>query len=217
MGKVTVSEPSKGEALTVTKINETIASWTTEASNIDDENVHDQSLDHYNFRENAVRSQNEIISRGSSLIRFANHKGINQRQIKVYASATTLDFTNHKHIFRGSYHIWAFPHYPTTSEINDFKIVTKVFVSHGNFTPIQVPGSERIIRYEGDQLQRISLDETISYSCLLNNVTALQLTGTVSNLQVFLQVLFEHFSADSGDNVKMGVYGHFSEVETIKR
>ena len=215
MGKVSVSEPIKGESLTVTKINSTIASWTTESSNIDDENVHDQSLDHYNFADNSVRLHNEIISRGRSLIKFANHKGFNQRQINVYASATTLDFSNHKHIFRGSYHIYAFPNYPTTSQINYFEIETKVFVSHNNSNPIQVPGSERVIRYEGDQLDRVSLDETISYCSLLNNVTAF--TGTVSNLQVFLQVSFKHFSADSGDNVKMGVYGHFSEVETIKR
>lgn len=217
MGKVSVEEPSKGEALTVTKINNTIASWTTESSNIDNENVHDQSLDHYNFADNSVRSMNSVISRGKSLIRFANKKEINTTNIKLYASDSSLDFTNHKHIFRGSYHIYAFPHYSIISSDDFFEIVTKVFVSHSSFPPIQVPGSERVIRYEGLQLNRVSLDETISYCCLLNNVTALQLTGTVSNLQVFLDVTFAHNPLNSGKDVKMGVYGHFSEVETIKR
>jgi len=217
MGKVSVEEPTKGEALTVTKINNTIASWTTESTNINGENVHDQSLDHYNFADNSVRSMNSVISRGKSLVRFANKKETNTTNIKLYASDSSLDFTNHKHIFRGSYHIYAFPHYSIVSSDDLFEIATKVLVSHGSFSPIQVPGSERIIQYEGLQLNRVSLDETISYCCLLNNVTALQLTGTVSNLQVFLDVSFTHKSLNSGANVKMGVYGHFSEVETIKR
>lgn len=217
MGKVVVSEPVKGEALTVTKLNNTISSWTTESSNINDENVHDQSLDNYNFADDSVRFVNTIVSRGKSLIRFANSKVRNSSKQKVYASESSLDFTNHKHIFRGSYHIYAFPHYSIRSSDDFFEIVTKVLVSHGSSNPIQVPGSERIIRYEGLQLDRVSLDETISYCCLLNNVTALQLTGTVSNLQVFLDVSFAHNPLNSGNDVKMGVYGHFSEVETIKR
>lgn len=217
MGKVSVEEPIKGEALTVTKINNTIASWTTESSNINGENVHDQSLDHYNFADNSVRSMNSIISRGTPLVRFANKKATNTTNIKLYASDSSLDFTNHKHIFRGSYHIYAFPNYSIVSSDDLFEITTKVFVSHGRSSPIQVPGSERVIRYEGLQLNRVNLDETISYCCLLNNVTALQVTGTVTNLQVYLEITFEHKAATSGSDVKMGVYGHFSEVETIKR
>tara|TARA_A100001515_G_scaffold141668_1_gene138930 strand:+ start:1278 stop:1934 length:657 start_codon:yes stop_codon:yes gene_type:complete len=218
MGKVVVSEPVKGEALTVTKLNNTISSWTTESSNINDENVHDQSLDNYNFADDSVRFVNTIVSRGKDLIRFANKKNENIEKARVFVSETTLDFTNHSHIFRGSYHIYAYPHYSSATSNMYFEITTRLFVSHGSSSPVQVPASKRIIRYEGTQLNRVNLDETIGYSCLLNNVTALSVTGTVSNLQVYLEVTFDHIAnIHSGDNVKMGVYGNFSDIETIKR
>ena len=49
MGRVTITEPSVGDSLTVTDINSTLTSFNTEASDVDGENVHDQSLDNFNF------------------------------------------------------------------------------------------------------------------------------------------------------------------------
>jgi len=217
MGKVTVQEPIKGEALTATKINSTIASWTTEASNINGENVHDQSLENYNFEENAVTSVKSHIHRGTPLVRFANKSAENKAHKIIYFSPTSLDFTNNKHIFRGSYHIFAYPDYSSVSSTMHFQITTKLFASYTGFGGIFIPGTERTIRYEGDQLDRQCLDETISYCTVLNNITALQVTGTVSGLKIYLEVIFSHDNRQSQSDCKMGVYGHFSEVETIKR
>ena len=213
MGKVTVQEPIKGEALTATKINSTIASWTTEASNINGENVHDQSLENYNFEDNAVTSVKSHIHRGTPLVRFANKSAENKAHKIIYFSPTSLDFTNNKHIFRGSYHIFAFPDYSSVFASMHFQITTKLFVSYSTFSNIFIPGTERTIKYEGAQLNRQCLDETISYCTVLNNLV----TGTVSGLKIYLEVIFSHNTSQSQSDCTMGVYGHFSEVETIKR
>ena len=98
-----------------------------------------------------------------------------------------------------------------------FQITTKLFASYTSFAGIFIPGTERTIRYEGDQLDRQCLDETISYCTVLNNLQ--HLTGTVSDLRIHLEVVFSNpfGGIHSSSDVKMGVYGHFSEVETIKR
>ena len=39
MGRVTITEPSVGDSLTVTDINSTLTSFNTEASDVDGDNV----------------------------------------------------------------------------------------------------------------------------------------------------------------------------------
>jgi hypothetical protein len=70
MGRVTITEPNVGDSLTVTDINATLTSFNTEASDVDGENVHDQSLDNFNFAEEVVTERFFGQYRSSSVIEF---------------------------------------------------------------------------------------------------------------------------------------------------
>ena len=219
MGKVSISEPVKGEALTVTKLNSTIASWTTEASNINAENVHDQSLDHYNFADNSVREINENPTQMAKV--FASEgNSINLHFHKWIHTNSSLDFTNDDHIFRVSFLINVRPDYHVglVTESTYYRIKTELLYEYSGGSPATIPGSERELRYEHTQVSRSFLEETIGYSVHLNNIAAL--TGTVSNLSLFLKVKFQ--TNDQGSfnrygDYRAGIYQLFAEVETIKR
>ena len=221
MGKVTISEPVKGEALTVTKINSTIASWTTEASNINAENVHDQSLDHYNFADNSVREINDEPTRMAKVY-ASEGNSINLNFHKFLHTNSSLDFTNDDHIFRVSFLINVRPDYNVglVTESTYYRIKTELLYEHSGGSPATIPGSERVLRYEHTQVSRAFFEETIGYSVHLNNIAALTVTGTVSNLALFLKVTFDT-NNQSGFNrygdYRAGIYQLFAEVETIKR
>ena len=213
MGKVTITEPIKGEALTATKLNSTIASWTTESTNINDENVHDQSLEHYNFADNSVRKINTDISRGTPLIsQFSLISGPSAREMKVYQAEGILDFTNDDHIFRGSFNINAYPDISSVTITNAyFTITTELLYNVG-----VIPGTKREIKYVGLQLNRGHLDETISYAVHLNN--RIGLLGDQLGFKVRLSVkIHTNAHVNMGSDNRVGVYGYFAEVETIKR
>ena len=76
----------------------------------------------------------------------------------------------------------------------------------------------RELKYESNHVLRSNFDETISYCMHLNNITALQVTGTVSNLQIILKVTFNtNQPLLLGTDYRAGIYQLFAEVETIKR
>ena len=194
MGKVNISEPKKGEALTVTKINSTIASWTTQASNIDNENVHDQSLDNYNFADNSVR----IIHNGS--------------QENVLEKSHTL---------RTSFHIYYFPDFPVGVNFDgaflEFELSLSCSSQTGTISSLNSHIATRNIRYEGNQLKRQNFDETISIVTHLNKALPNKALG-FTNLEIFCTLEIKGNTAlHVRENTKCGVYGHFAEIETIKR
>tara|TARA_Y100001938_G_C8017812_1_gene393572 strand:+ start:305 stop:961 length:657 start_codon:yes stop_codon:yes gene_type:complete len=218
MGKITISEPVKGEALTVTKLNETIDSWITESSNIDGENVHDQSLDNYNFADDSVRT---IPSPSRAITHFVTTNNcVPMENVKaIWSSPTQHDFTKHDHILRVSFLVNVFndafdpyAYYTIETELV-YTEMTSFFT--GNHTPI--PGSKRIIRYEGTQTSRVVYEETVSYCMHLNAIP--ELAGlTSSNLVIKLRCKFDtnkpaHLSGD----YRAGIYQLFAEIETIKR
>ena len=220
MGKVTISEPVKGESLTVTKINSTIASWTTEASNINGENVHDQSLDNYNFAENSVRSQNERIRKGVPLFRQTTSR---TRKERIYKADSSLDIQNHEHIFRVSLDIYVNPAF--NREIfstHDFIEITISLVFRSNqdgasrFT-IFSNISPRKFRIKGQQLLREHIHYNTSISTHLNKHYGL--ASNITNFEASVKLEYEssgdHFITEK--DFVLGIYGYFADLETIKR
>tara|TARA_S200002703_G_scaffold154445_1_gene157229 strand:- start:1991 stop:2650 length:660 start_codon:yes stop_codon:yes gene_type:complete len=219
MGKVSISEPIKGESLTATKLNSTIASWTTESTNINAENVHDQALDNYNFAEDSVRSINASPRNGNHLLRVESQVFPQIFDKFIYKSDASLDFTNHDHILRASFHINIYPNFNTVSftEGESFEVTLSVSASVGLGSRL-IPITTRKLKYDGNQCVRSLIDESITIATHLNNVSVLTVTGTVNNLQLFLNAEFKFTnSLKTGKDIRMGVYGHFVEIETIKR
>tara|TARA_R100001224_G_C4016858_1_gene148019 strand:- start:11 stop:667 length:657 start_codon:yes stop_codon:yes gene_type:complete len=218
MGKVTISEPVKGESLTVTKINSTIASWTTQASNIDGENVHDQSLDNYNFADNSVRSINSEPMHGNLLLRTLDR--IPPIQVKrIYRSNETLNFTSHDHILRVSLHCNVFPNFAVVSFNSTAEFKIEISLSYSTSSSLEnIPITFRKFQFEGNQLVRTVIDETITIVTHLNNLNGLKNESSVSGLSINAEVTF-HFNEPLllGEDRRMGIYGHFVEIETIKR
>jgi hypothetical protein len=218
MAKVTISEPVKGESLTVTKINSTIASWTTQASNIDGENVHDQSLDNYNFADNSVRSINSEPMHGNELVRTFDR--IPPTQVtKIYRSNETLDFTNHDHILRASFHINIYPNFAVVSfnSTTFFEIIIRLSYSTSSGVK-NIPIATRKSKFEGNQLVRTVIDETVTIATHLNNLEGLKNKTSISGLSINAEATF-NFNEPLllGEDRRMGIYGHFVEIETIKR
>ena len=170
MAKVTISEPVKGESLTVTKINSTIASWTTQASNIDGENVHDQSLDNYNFADNSVRSINSEPMHGNLLVKTSASVPSLQ-PTPIYVSNETLDFTNHDHILRASFHINIYPNFAVVSfaTATTFEIIIELSYSTSSGEE-NISIATRKLKFEGNQLVRTVIDETITIATHLNKL-----------------------------------------------
>ena len=218
MGKITISEPVKGESLTVTKINSTIASWTTEASNIDGENVHDQSLDNYNFADNSVRSINSEPMHGNVLLRTFDR--IPPTQVtRIYRSNETLDFTNHDHILRASFHINIYPNFSVVNFDSTTRFEIIIRLSYSTSSGVKnIPIATRKFRFEGNQLVRSVIDETVTIVTHLNNLEGLKNETSISGLSINAEATF-NFNQNVllGENRRMGIYGHFVEIETIKR
>ena len=218
MGKVTISEPVKGESLTVTKINSTIASWTTQASNIDGENVHDQSLDNYNFADNSVRSINSEPMHGNLLLRTFDRSPPTQ-VTRIYRSNETLDFTNHDHILRASFHINIHPDFSIVifNSTTSFEIIIRLSYSTSSGVT-NIPIATRKLKFEGNQLVRSIIDETVTIATHLNNLEGLKNKPTIGGLSINAEVEFTCSKPKLlGEDRRMGIYGHFVEIETIKR
>jgi|TARA_R100000081_G_C4819821_1_gene178564 hypothetical protein len=221
MGKVNISEPKKGEALTVTKINSTIASWTTQASNIDNENVHDQSLDNYNFADNSVRiihngSQENVLEKSHTLL-VPKTLG----PIKIVSTSPPFDMINHDQILRTSFHIYYFPDFPVGVNFDgaflEFELSLSCSSQTGTISSLNSHIATRNIRYEGNQLKRQNFDETISIVTHLNKALPNKALG-FTNLEIFCTLEIKGNTAlHVRENTKCGVYGHFAEIETIKR
>lgn len=218
MGKVTISEPVKGESLTVTKINSTIASWTTQASNIDGENVHDQSLDNYNFADNSVRSINSEPMHGNLLVKTSASVPSLQ-PTPIYVSNETLNFTSHDHILRASFHINIFPNFSVVSfaTTTTFEIIIELSYSTSS-SEENISIATRKLKFEGNQLVRTVIDETITIATHLNNLSGLKNKPTISGLSINAEVQFICSKPSLlGEDRRMGIYGFFVEIETIKR
>jgi hypothetical protein len=112
MGIVTIAEPSAGEPLTVTDVNSTLSNFNTQASSIDGDNVHDQSLDCHNFVSECateivdqpyrIDSSSYVPEWITDLNTSTGFKkvGITSATHLTLGGGQTLDFTNYDHIAR---------------------------------------------------------------------------------------------------------------------
>jgi|TARA_B100000282_G_C31705399_1_gene478417 hypothetical protein len=229
MGKINISEPVKGEPLTVDKINTTIANWTTESTNINGENVHDQSLDHYNFKKHVVRSQIDGTKSGALFIR-TNLTNSVTRQIYSIPSERTLNFLEEEHIFRGSFDVFCHMGHERTQFINhffidiniDFSFTFDAFLPNGSFIRGKAFGvASRDFRIRGNQILREHIHYSMSVASHLNNIIGSQsfITNDVRNLTVDLNFKMSHAGEEvfNEQNLRFGVMGHFAYIETIKR
>ena len=76
----------------------------------------------------------------------------------------------------------------------------------------------RKLKFEGNQLVRTVIDETVTIATHLNNLSGLKNKPTISGLSINAEVQFICSKPLLlGEDRRMGIYGHFVEIETIKR
>ena len=198
MGRVTITEPSVGDSLTVTDINATLTSFNTEASDVDGENVHDQALDNFNFEADVVSAQffgqyrtstvGEYRYSTSNSSQFAPLGGV---QGMIFIGATqSVDFDNFAHIARLSMGVVAkLPNNSSGgSELKiKFYLSYKSSLTGGQYKVI--PATTREIRLSGnatdDQTTPYFLLQSVSLAHHLNR----SIEGTHSDFILQLNVV----------------------------
>jgi hypothetical protein len=199
MGRVTITEPSVGDSLTVTDINATLTSFNTEASDVDGENVHDQALDNFNFEAEAVTESLLRIKRTSDVFEY---RAVSTNSTGFYGLATSsivvsanqnVDFDNNAHIARVSMGVVAkLPNNVSFSSGNGPELRIKFFLSYkSSVTNLQykvLPATTREIKLTGsgadDQIEPFYLLQSVSLAHHLNR----SITGTHADFVLRLNI-----------------------------
>jgi len=176
MGRVTITEPNVGDSLTVTDVNSTLTSFNTEASDVDGQNVHDQSLDNYNFAAEAVSESFFGQYRSSNVIEFRNSNQSSSgfspiggvSGIIFIGASQSVDFDNFAHIVRLSMGVVAKLPNDATANVSELKI--KFYLSYkSSVTNNQykvIPATTREI-----VLSNVQSDDQVSPYFLLQSVS----------------------------------------------
>ena len=220
MGKVTISEPVKGESLTATKLNSTIDSWQLQTQSINQENVHDQAIDNFNMAADSVRFVNPIAKNGDRLFFFKSMSS-NPRSYLIACNDELFDFTANDYILRVSVNLYSVISIGLTTPIAQTFTATaslkyKVVDTMGTSRKMTI--TSRTIEIRDDQCARARLDESLTIVTHLNKYAPLE-GGSNLEIKFYLEIDFSYQNLVyiTRDGVEQGALGYFAEIETIKR
>tara|TARA_R100000315_G_scaffold60576_1_gene37442 strand:+ start:8438 stop:9154 length:717 start_codon:yes stop_codon:yes gene_type:complete len=225
MGKVTIAEPSAGESLTVTDVNTTLGNFNTQASSIDGDNIHDQSLDGRNFEENCsteipyqpyrVDARDFIPQwqQSTSLPGFVK-TGIWSVQALTLGGSQNLDFSTNDYIAR--VHFGLVIRLPNTFSVGNFHSNVFLKIQLGwtaaNGQSGMLNRTKREVRFSSDlddfqQTGKFYL-KSVGITTHLSGDNFLQSAATLSNFKLVLHV--------QPNQDALGVVGLGGQVEYVQ-